>query len=201
MPVWSLLNRAAKLYAFGYLEWEFFTMAQHQATMALEASLKALYMRGRAVPLRILVRNGQNAVVEEREFPQGLNPHRAVAQQVEELRKAHRSSASANHRVLVDGAPFPAKKTELAQWALQQEWISANEHRVLLAQLRRRAIGSAKSMNPWRLAPGPSIGCGRGTKFRPVCCGNRRMKNHPGGRTDSSGTRNDNQCAQMVRCV
>ncbi len=137
-PVWILLNRAAKLYAFGYLEWEFFTMAQHQATMALEASLKALYMRGRAVPLRIQVRNGQNAVVEEREFPQGLNPHRAVAQQVEELRKAHRSSASANHRVFVDGAPFPAKKTDLALWALQKEWISANEPTVLVAQFGRR---------------------------------------------------------------
>lgn len=137
-PVWSLLNRAAKLYAFGYLEWEFFTMAQHQATMALEASLKALYMRDRGVPLRIQVRDGQNAIVEERKYREGLKSYRTVSRMVEELRKAHRSSASANHRVLVDGAPFPAKKTDLAQWALQQEWISANEHQVLLAQLRRR---------------------------------------------------------------
>lgn len=89
--VWSLLNRAAKLYAFGYLEWEFFTMAQHQATMALEASLKALYMRDRAVPLRVQVRDGQNSVVKEREFREGLKSYRVLAQAVDSLREGYRS--------------------------------------------------------------------------------------------------------------
>lgn len=136
--VWSLLNRAAKLYAFGYLEWEFFTMAQHQATMALEASLKALYMRDRAVPLRVQVRDGQNAIVDEREFRERLKSYRVLAEAVDNLRDGYRSCGSNKRRILVDGAPFPAKKTDLAQWALSQEWISANEHKVLRAQFRRR---------------------------------------------------------------
>lgn len=113
-------------------------MAQHQATMALEASLKALYMRGRAVPLRIQVRDGQNVVVEEREYREGLKSYRAVAELVEELRQAHRSRGLDRPHIFVDEARFPAKKTDLAQWALKHEWISANEHEVLLAQFRRR---------------------------------------------------------------
>lgn len=137
-PVWSLLNRAAELYAFGYLEWDFFTMAQHQATMALEASLKALYMSHHKVPLRIQVYDGQNEVVEEREFRGGLRTHRALAHEVTILRDVHRSCGSAKRRILIDGARFPAKKTDLAQWALNEEWISANEYAVLRNQFRRR---------------------------------------------------------------
>lgn len=123
--VWGLLNRAAKLYTYGYMDWEFFTMAAHQAVMALETSLRALYVQQRADPMIIDVKNGR-AVRHARPMSDRRPTYREVSTMVKSLQKRHRPAA-----VLVDGERFPATKAALAGWAKRHGWLSDSEELVL----------------------------------------------------------------------
>lgn len=138
--VWEVFNRAAKLWVFGYLDWEFFTMAQHYAVMALETGLKELYMTDRSQPLTITIRpvdeHGKSS--EEQTVCKTLRTYHALACEVAKRRTQKFVPRPHRLRVLVDGEPFPAKKTDLADWALRKGWLSANERCVLRTYFRRR---------------------------------------------------------------
>ena len=130
--VWGVLNRAAKLYAYGYLEWEFFTMAQHQAVMAIETSLKALYIHQLTHPVLIEQRNGHNSVCRSRSLANGVASYHSLSRLVNDMREERpRVPKGLRLRTLVNDEPFPAKKTDMVDWANRREWLSDNEAEVL----------------------------------------------------------------------
>lgn len=66
--IWEVFNRAVKLYAYGYQEWEFFTMAQHYALLALEASLRALFAATLESPVSMVVVDCKQKVIGDANF-------------------------------------------------------------------------------------------------------------------------------------
>lgn len=139
--VWEVFNRAAKLWVFGYLDWEFFTMAQHYAVMALETSLKELYMARRSQPLTLTVRplDEHGKSYQEQIIRKRLCTYHALAREVDKIRRTQKFEPRPRHiHILVDREPFPAKKTDLADWAVRKGWLSVNERCVLDIYFRRR---------------------------------------------------------------
>ncbi|WP_053958443.1 hypothetical protein [Sulfobacillus thermosulfidooxidans] len=124
--IWSVFNRAVKLYVYGYLDWEFFAMSQHHAVMALETSLKYLFLESLTSPvtLELTTRTGQRVAFQE--FDQSPTTYNILWNNAHKLLKKYSHKAE-NLKIFVNGNPFPRSKGHLRDWAYRRELLSESE--------------------------------------------------------------------------
>lgn len=117
----QVLERAMRLFLWGYQEWDFLTVAEHYAGLAADTSLRALWWAAQVYPARIEFRPGRrptDPVVEA-----------FTARTPEEVRLGYRPDNAPVR--WVNGRPAPEGKSKLLEWALGRDWVSPAEARIL----------------------------------------------------------------------
>lgn len=145
-----VLRRCLCLLVWGYSEWDFFTVAQHYAGLALESSLRLLYYSSFALPVTLSWRDKDGISVEEvrvntldrgwlryRPSPRGLRLH--INGQLADTRKGSLMEWARRHQFVSPEEVRQAKNLfELRDYMSHPdgphiEWIGRAEQRVLAA--------------------------------------------------------------------
>jgi hypothetical protein len=110
--VQRVFARARDLYVFGYFKYEFFTVAQHQAVLALEVAIKHRYCQalGDAVTLR--TGEGKETVLHRPDYE-----------------RIWRSWKEAKKRLTVNGTPFRPWVPELLDWLVENKIVTKWERK------------------------------------------------------------------------
>jgi hypothetical protein len=110
----DIFERARLLYVYGYSRWEFFTMSQHYAVLALEASLRELYDTWLGEdPVEVEARIGETCTKVM------LSPNRECI-----YKWARRNDA---HSVRIRGNYFPRQKSAYLDLFFDLGWLTAWE--------------------------------------------------------------------------
>lgn len=130
-----VLERCLRLFLLGYQEWDLFTVSDHYAGLALEASLRWLYWRCFTYPTLLEWRDADGQV---REWQRIREPradwvgHRPVRYDVER----------GPWRLWVNGRPLDTRKRTLVDWAHEQQWLAPSEIRQTRILLQYRDVFS-----------------------------------------------------------
>ncbi|MDA8346275.1 MAG: hypothetical protein M0Z66_12445 [Thermaerobacter sp.] len=120
--VFEVFNRAAKLYLYGYRDWEFFSMAEWPATVALETSLRVLYAQEQVYPAEVVAREQTKGhPIVARQTVQGAGGLWYAIQEVR--RQAGRRAVD----VLVNGERLRDSMRKLLDWAASAGWVAPTE--------------------------------------------------------------------------
>jgi hypothetical protein len=109
-------RRAKDAYIFGYFRYDFFTMAVHYASLALEAAIKARWSA--SLPQKVTVSCGSDKV--EMHFPS----HTKIFEFCMKERWGRK-------KVLVDGNPFPFSSGMLLDWLVGEKIVTKWERKRL----------------------------------------------------------------------
>lgn len=107
----SILQMARLLYVHGWTEWQFFTAAEHYAVMAIEASLRALYVDWLG---------GADAVLEGQQRENDSHVRRLIPPRYEAIRAASSDLRGAS----VNGLPFPRANAHFSSHAVRIDAMS-----------------------------------------------------------------------------
>jgi hypothetical protein len=116
-------QRAKDAYVLGYFRYDFFTVAVHYASLALEAAIKARWSA--SLPQKVILSHGSDPT-EEMPFPS----HTKIS-------KLKRMKGWRG-KVCVDGVPFPSFTNELLDWLKYEKIVSAWERKCLSNGLAMR---------------------------------------------------------------
>ncbi|SRR6266567_3651696 len=116
-------RRAKDAYIFGYFRCDFFTVAVHYASLALEAAVKARWSA--VLPQKVAISCGNDRV--EVHFPS----HTKILQ-------VCRKNGWWRGRVLVDGQPFPSSMNALLNWLEGERIVTKWEREGLRRGLNMR---------------------------------------------------------------
>lgn len=100
----TVFNRAKQLFIFGFFRYEFFTISQHYAYLALESAIKARYMKSLGTKAILSIKKDQ-------EFSKEL----AVTTYGAILGFCLREKLDF-HKLLINGMPFPYSSKKLLDW-------------------------------------------------------------------------------------
>lgn len=136
--VQRIFRNAKELYIFGYFRYNFFTISQHYAHLALESAIKNKYAQswGEEMVLRnkrgkeVKMRNtGYEDIISYCYTHRGWNPH----------------------GMSINGKKFAYTKEELGQWLVEQGLITKWEKRLCLRGLELRNLLSHQTRAPIHL--------------------------------------------------
>ncbi len=109
-----VFKRAKDLFVFGYFRYEFFTISEHYALLALEAAIKARYAAS-LNGVALLTDSRNTALRHELQRP----THRDIEQFIKNVRKVGWNE----NRLLVNGKPFPSSGKKLVKWLLEKRLV------------------------------------------------------------------------------
>ncbi len=114
-----VLQRCLRLFLAGYQEWDFFTVSEHYAGMALETSLRTLYYRCFTYPAHLQWRD-HDTVVESITLQ---SPSRGWMR----YRGSHVSWDGSPLKPFLNGIALDTRKGSLLSWARRHQWLSPGE--------------------------------------------------------------------------
>lgn len=117
-----VLERCLRLFLLGYQEWDLFTVSNHYAGLALEASLRWLYWRCLAYPATLEWRDADNHVRKRVDLAKPTSDW--VGQW-----PLRRTANKGPWRLWVNSQRLDARKTSLVDWARRQQWLGPEEIR------------------------------------------------------------------------
>lgn len=125
--------RARDLYVFGYFRYEFFTVAQHQAALALEVAIKHRYCQALGDTVTLRTWDGEEIVLHRPDYDRLW---RVLKEAKRRLTKEARKRPTINwaspraSALTVNGAPFRASVPELLAWLVEKKIITMWERNV-----------------------------------------------------------------------
>lgn len=123
----SVMERCLRLWVWGYQEWDFFTVSEHYAGLALDTSLRALYLRSFAYPAHVRFEDQTGEVVSEVTWQK---PEPAW------LRfNPDKQSPSFRGRIYINDTLLDLRKHALVKWANSQQWLSPGEVWIMSCQV------------------------------------------------------------------
>lgn len=125
--VQQTFRRAKDVYIYGYFRYDFYTIAVHYASLALEAAIKARWSATLPQPVTLSYDTKKNKAKYEMHFPS----HTKIFKFCNKERWEKRN-------VLVDGKPFPFSMGMLLDWLVNQKIVTNWERRGLGIGLRMR---------------------------------------------------------------
>lgn len=125
----QVFRRAKDLFIFGYFRYEFFTIAEHYALLALESAIKARYV-GSLNGVAVLTDSKDKKLRHEISMP----TYRAIDRFCSATKGWHKS------RLLVNGEPFPNSGKKLLDWLENKKLIRKWERPTYDAGLNIRNI-------------------------------------------------------------
>jgi len=120
-------RRAKDAYIYGYFRYDFYTMAVHYASLALEAAIKARWSATLPQVVTLSYETKKNKATSEMHFPS----HTKIFKFCNKERWEKRN-------VLVDGKPFPFSSKLLLQWLVSEKIVTKWESRGLRVGLNMR---------------------------------------------------------------
>lgn len=107
-------KRAKDLFIFGYFKYEFFTISQHYAFLALEAAIKARYISSL---------NGVALLTDQKKTELKHEIPKPAYYRIEEFARNGKKLGWDKSRLLVNGKPFPFNGKELIKWLTSEHVI------------------------------------------------------------------------------
>ncbi len=122
----TVFNRAKQLFIFGFFRYEFFTISQHYAYLALESAIKARYMKSLGIKAILSIKKDQEFSKELTVTTYGAILGFCRREELD-LRK-----------LLINGKPFPYSSKKLLDWFEENHLIRKWERSSYDAELMLR---------------------------------------------------------------
>ncbi len=122
-----VFERARDLYVFGYFRRPFFTVAEHQAVLALEVAVKHRYCQSFGDTVALLTWDGKETVLHRPDYERVWRTW-SEARGAKRLRAANEPPVSAPV-LRVNGAPFRASMPSLLDWLVENGIITKWERK------------------------------------------------------------------------
>jgi len=100
----TVFNRAKQLFIFGFFRYEFFTISQHYAYLALESAIKARYMKSLGIKAILSIKKDQEFSKELTVTTYGAILGFCLREKLD------------FHKLLINGKPFPYSSKKLLDW-------------------------------------------------------------------------------------
>ena len=100
----TVFNRAKQLFIFGFFRYEFFTISQHYAYLALESAIKARYMKSLGTKAILSIKKDQEFSKELTVTTYGAILGFCLREKLD------------FHKLLINGKPFPYSSKKLLDW-------------------------------------------------------------------------------------
>jgi len=123
-PVQRVFKCAKDLYVFGYFKYNFFTVSQHYAFLALESAIRHRYNKW--LGEKAILTNKKGEIIIEMSQPSYQNIRKLCLRRKKENKKDWHPS-----NIKVNGEPFPWKYGLLLDWLARHEIIKRWEMRLL----------------------------------------------------------------------
>jgi len=131
--VQRVFTRARELYVFGYFSYEFFTVAQHQAALALEVAVKHRYCQALGNTVALRTWDGKETVLHRPDYDRlwraWKEAERGLTKEAGRWPTANGAPSRAA-ALTVSGAPFRASLPELLAWLVENKIITKWERNV-----------------------------------------------------------------------